>query len=128
MKYSTFFLLFVFCLLAFAEAGPVKGKPKPKPKPKQHKHVPEASMFPTNPPTSLSTPALTTGGFESSSESLESADHSNSASILESTGLVAVLGGVAVACVVAIVAIVRKPEVQHEPLPDSSERAIDTML
>jgi hypothetical protein len=29
---------------------------------------------------------------------------------------------------VAIVAIIRKPEVQHEPLPDSSERAVDTML
>ena len=120
MKYSTFFLLFVFCLLAFAEAGPMKPKPKPKPKPTKHKHVPKMSAQPTFPPTMTTTKAA--------SISLESVDQVSSATSLESTGLVAVLGGVAVACVVAIVAIIRKPEVQHEPLPDSSERAVDTML
>jgi hypothetical protein len=61
---------------------------------------------------------------------LESSDIVNSATTttLESTGIVAVLGGVAVACVVAIVAIVRKPEVEHEALPTASENAVDRML
>ena len=43
---------------------------------------------------------------------------------VESAGIVAVLGGVAIACVVAIVAIVRAPVREHEPLPDSSETAL----
>jgi hypothetical protein len=125
MKYSTFFLLFVFCLLAFAQAAPVKGKPKPKPKPKKHKHVPTDTMYPTFPPSKAYD-----GEYNSDSNSLQSSDHTESAAAttVESTGLVAVLGGVAVACVVAIVAIVRKSEIQHEPLPASSERAVDSLL
>jgi len=126
MKYSTLTLLFVFCLLAFSLADPVDGKlkpkPKPKPKPKKHKHVPDSAY---------ATQAATTAGTESVPRQQaheEVVTSSSAATTVESTGLVAVLGGVAVACVVAIVAIIRKPEVQHEPLPDSSERAVDSVL
>ena len=121
MKFSTFSLLFVFCLLAFAQADTVK--PKPKPKPKKHSH------YQTQAPSMMNT-MFVTSNTPCDTDALESSDIVKSATTttLESTGIVAVLGGVAVACVVAIVAIVRKPVVEHEVLPDSSEQAVDRML
>jgi|EP00339_Tiarina_fusa_P003625 hypothetical protein len=120
MKFSAIVLLVVFCLLAVhAQAVPTdsKLKPKPKPKPKPKKHVP-TTIAPSYVPAS-------DNKFVADSNIV---DQTNLVRTVESTGLVAVLGGVAVACVVAIVAILRKPEIQHEPLPDGSERAVDQML
>eukprot|EP00353_Schmidingerella_taraikaensis_P013620 CAMPEP_0185593602 /NCGR_PEP_ID=MMETSP0434-20130131/72009_1 /TAXON_ID=626734 ORGANISM="Favella taraikaensis, Strain Fe Narragansett Bay" /NCGR_SAMPLE_ID=MMETSP0434 /ASSEMBLY_ACC=CAM_ASM_000379 /LENGTH=96 /DNA_ID=CAMNT_0028220299 /DNA_START=24 /DNA_END=311 /DNA_ORIENTATION=- len=53
MKFSTFFVIFVLGLVAFAQAAPgdaktkpvPKAKPKPKPKPRKHSNV--VTMAPT---------------------------------------------------------------------------------
>ena len=125
MKFSLFALLVLFCFLAFANAGPnddmsSKHKPKPKPKPKK-KPKKSDDDYMTMMPTGTGSP-IKFGSADTPTSS------SSSNSNVESTGFVAVLGGIAVACVVAIVAVLRQPEVQHEPLPDSSERARDIEL
>jgi hypothetical protein len=103
-------------------------KPKPKPKPKtKRSHVTKTAQ-PTFPPTMATTMAATKASDHIFLESVDQMHSSSATTTLESTGLVAILSGVGVACMVAIVALVRKPEVQHEPLPDSSENAVDTML
>jgi len=132
MKVSTIVLLFVIGLLAFAEAAPgpkgkpsPKNKPKPKPKPKRKSHT-VMTAYPTQPATGkiaqeeaelvqasselLSTEAVT----DSIQEDNRQLDHA---------GFLVVLVGAAVACVVAMVAVVRAPSHPHEALPQSSEHA-----
>jgi hypothetical protein len=126
MKYSTFFLIFVFALLAFAQAAPgdVKGKPKPKPKPKRH-HDHSGEVIGVAPSMAPSKQIYNPASVDASDTSIlaqtVSTTEQSSGSMLESGGMVAVLCGVAVACVVAIVAVVRAPTHVHEPLPQTSE-------
>ena len=121
MKFSTFFLIFVFGLLAFAQAAPgdakpspAKGKPKPKPKPKKHHNI--VTMAPTMSPKWSSVDLAVQDETLATAASVEATEVS-----VERMGIVAVLGGVAVACVVAIVAVLRAPSHAHMPLPDTSE-------
>jgi hypothetical protein len=129
MKYSTFFLFFVFGLLAFAQAAPgdakpspAKGKPKPKPKPKPKHHniismAPSvtSSMEPNSNIVSLDTISMTSS--ESNGVTSGNMDH------VENAGVLAVMLGVVVACVVAIVAVLRAPVATHEPLSQTSDHA-----
>jgi hypothetical protein len=127
MKFSALVILFVFCLMAYAQASPEKPKPKAKPKGKpKKKHMPSS----TGSDDYYDDDCYSYGYGCAPPKSAEVSAHNlvDSASAAESTGLLAILGGVAVACVVAIVAIVRKGQVQHEALPDSSERAVDNVL
>jgi hypothetical protein len=122
MKFSTFFLLFAFCLLAFAQAAPPadnKLKPKPKPKPKHH---------PVSPTASPTVVVVDDDAVILADAPLDETSSSSGFPGVESVGLVAVLCGVAIACVGAIVSVIRTPDVEHEPLPVTSERAVDTFL
>jgi hypothetical protein len=130
MKFSTVVLLFVFAVLAFAQAAPgdakpapggkgPKGKPKPKPKPKRHHLITTPTMAPTM--AVESNPVDLVSDVVRLQETVESHDTTNHAG---QAGIVAVLCGVAVACVVAIVAVFRAPTTHtHELLPDDSETA-----
>jgi len=126
MKFSTFFLLLIVGLVAFAQAAPgdakpapVKGKPKPKPKPKPKKHhnmyTSAPSMLPMSSDVVLEQETITIMDESSGVES--GMDH------VEDAGVLALLIGVAVACVVAIVAVLRVPTHTHELVPQSSEHA-----
>ena len=131
MKFSTFFLVFLFGLVAFAQAAPgdakpapAKGKPKPKPKPKHHSSV--VTMAPSMTSTFLPNSKDVALGEQSDSAAVQSSTPVTSSGVngiqrAESMGVVAVLCGVAVACVVAIVAVMRAPTHRHMPLADSSE-------
>mmetsp|Transcript_9464 Transcript_9464/g.12877 ORF Transcript_9464/g.12877 Transcript_9464/m.12877 type:complete len:131 (+) Transcript_9464:33-425(+) len=130
MKFSTFFVIFVLGLVAFAQAAPgdaktkpvPKAKPKPKPKPRKHSNV--VTMAPTMGIDSEDI-ALDAGSSSSATTLAEAAivSSENNEAVTQSVGVVAVLCGVAVACVVAIVAVFRVPTT-HEPLPQSSEHAV----
>mmetsp|Transcript_9465 Transcript_9465/g.12879 ORF Transcript_9465/g.12879 Transcript_9465/m.12879 type:complete len:131 (+) Transcript_9465:33-425(+) len=130
MKFSTFFVIFVLGLVAFAQAAPgdaktkpvPKAKPKPKPKPRKHSNV--VTMAPTMGIDSEDI-ALDAGSSSSATTLAEAAivSSENNEAVTQSVGVVAVLCGVAVACVVAIVAVFRAPTT-HEPLPQSSEHAV----
>ena len=104
--------------MAIATAGPNddQSKPKPKPKPK-HKKRTDDDNYGTPAPTGWGDSVQELLGEDSAPSS------SNVMMSVESTGLVALLGGIAVFAVVAIVTVLRQPHVEHEPLPDSSERA-----
>lgn len=119
MKFSTFFLLLIVGLVAFAQAAPgdkpapAKGKPKPKPKPKKHHEV--VTSAPTFAPVDNEAVLSSDADYPSFAETEGTTERATK------MGLVAVLCGVAVACVVAIVAVVRAPTHTHMPLPDTSE-------
>lgn len=124
MKFSALVLLFVIGLLAFAEAGSdPKGKPKPKPKPKpkrKHSSPYVISSSPTQPSSFQSVNVL-----DESVASLakEVTPQSNDWENENASGLVLLLSGAAVACAVAIIAVLRSPTRSHEALPQSSEHA-----
>jgi hypothetical protein len=130
MKFSTVVLLFVFAVLAFTQAAPgdakpapgggkgPKGKPKPKPKPKRHHLITSAPTMAPTMAVNSDTVDLVSDVVQLQMESHDTANHVGQA------GIVAVLCGVAVACVVAIVAVLRAPSTHtHELLPDDSETA-----
>ena len=127
MQFSFFCLLVLVCLVSYAEAG----KPKPKPK-LRNGYKNQGTMAPTF------TAKGTASASVVSDDNIDDTDFVDddyylffsadvdvvSSTQVGSAGIVAVLGGVAIACVVAIVAIVRAPVREHEPLPDSSETAL----
>ena len=123
MKFSLLLLLVIVCLVAFAEAGPnddnkPKPKPKkPKPKPKPKHHLATAAPSPT-PGVSVNSVVEVLQEETILESAAENVDHN-----MESAGILVILAGVAAACVMAIVAIVRHPAHEHDPLPQSSESA-----
>ena len=121
MKVSMFMLLLVFTLLVFTtQAGPNDDK-KPKPKPKKPKPKPKPEIIPTMAPSGKGSVFQY---VEVLDESPSVTTNSNKdAPTTSGAGVVVVLSGIAAACVVAIVAILRAPTHRHEPLPQSSEHA-----